>query len=529
MHQTGSLYFMAGSAHFMSSNRHSTRVSQSDATRPVSSGFRQTEAPSARPPQGAYSSTTITPASLLPVRSRVNGSVFVWLVVYLAGLTGLYYGVMNYQLPALQGRLVSEIHGALQAHEVRNPLVQMDGLNFRITGNIDDSSALQELRQGLREIRGIRGINNQITTTEPADARDTDVGGTAPTVTADTPLEPTSQAVTEPATGNAPGASSETLAGNIQNIPAGTEAAGSASVSATQAATAVVETVSVPAMPITDVPATATADADNGAIQNAPEEVVTTIVESTAMGPASVPDIPSVKKAAADNAPETITILGIDIDQQNSADRHRFLLDNPQPMTSAVTGPEQPLALLQRESAEAPPAVVTGVVTEAVEQRQTDSAFADGALAATPSDDSPADDEPNQKNNRFVATAADKQKAPDKLAIAMSVIDTSGIKFEISSSRLTHESLAILSRTADILKAFPSRGINIVGHTDASGSEQLNQAISEDRAAAVMKFLIEQGIEPLRLQAFGYGDSSPIADNGTAEGRARNRRIELRY
>ncbi|MDD9893485.1 MAG: OmpA family protein [Gammaproteobacteria bacterium] len=67
----------------------------------------------------------------------------------------------------------------------------------------------------------------------------------------------------------------------------------------------------------------------------------------------------------------------------------------------------------------------------------------------------------------------------------------------------------------------------VVGHTDSSGPEAYNQTLSEQRAQAVLAWLVANGVDANRLTAVGKGESSPVADNSTAEGRAQNRRVEL--
>ena len=72
-----------------------------------------------------------------------------------------------------------------------------------------------------------------------------------------------------------------------------------------------------------------------------------------------------------------------------------------------------------------------------------------------------------------------------------------------------------------------SGSIRIEGHTDSQGAEAANQALSRRRAEAVMRFLAEAGVDGGRMTAAGKGESSPVADNGSAAGRARNRRVEI--
>jgi len=102
-----------------------------------------------------------------------------------------------------------------------------------------------------------------------------------------------------------------------------------------------------------------------------------------------------------------------------------------------------------------------------------------------------------------------------------------GVTFESGKSVLTPNSYTVLDRVYESLKEWENVRLEIRGHTDNVGNDAANQRLSLGRAQAVMRYLISKGISPDRLQATGYGESSPIADNRTADGRARNRRVEL--
>ncbi|UCC66415.1 MAG: OmpA family protein, partial [Deltaproteobacteria bacterium] len=86
----------------------------------------------------------------------------------------------------------------------------------------------------------------------------------------------------------------------------------------------------------------------------------------------------------------------------------------------------------------------------------------------------------------------------------------------------------ILDQQVAKLKENPTVRVEIAGHTDITGPEAYNQGLSERRARAVMEYFISRGISADRLKAVGYGESSPIAKNETREGRAKNRRVEMR-
>ena len=107
-------------------------------------------------------------------------------------------------------------------------------------------------------------------------------------------------------------------------------------------------------------------------------------------------------------------------------------------------------------------------------------------------------------------------------------ISLSGIYFHTDSAELRSESIAVLNATADTLNANPGVGVEIAGHTDDQGEASYNQGLSQRRAAAVRDYLTSQGVDGSRLSASGYGESQPVADNSTSEGRSKNRRVELR-
>lgn len=100
--------------------------------------------------------------------------------------------------------------------------------------------------------------------------------------------------------------------------------------------------------------------------------------------------------------------------------------------------------------------------------------------------------------------------------------------FETGKSTLKPESHEQLSNIAAIMKSFPKVQLKIGGYTDNTGSAETNMKISNDRAQATMKELVGMGVAADRLKAEGYGPEHPIADNATAEGKAQNRRIDVR-
>jgi len=103
-----------------------------------------------------------------------------------------------------------------------------------------------------------------------------------------------------------------------------------------------------------------------------------------------------------------------------------------------------------------------------------------------------------------------------------------GVNFETSSARLTPASQPVLDKVADSLRAHPDVRIEIAGYTDSTGSTGLNNRLSKARADSVRDYLASKGVSASRMETQGHGSSRPIADNGTAAGRAANRRVEMR-
>jgi outer membrane protein OmpA-like peptidoglycan-associated protein len=102
-----------------------------------------------------------------------------------------------------------------------------------------------------------------------------------------------------------------------------------------------------------------------------------------------------------------------------------------------------------------------------------------------------------------------------------------GILFDSDSAKLKPQSLPALDEVAKILTSEPSWFITIEGHTDSTSTPAHNQTLSEQRAKAVLDYLVSKGVDPKRLTALGFGQSKPVADNATELGRAQNRRVEL--
>jgi len=103
-----------------------------------------------------------------------------------------------------------------------------------------------------------------------------------------------------------------------------------------------------------------------------------------------------------------------------------------------------------------------------------------------------------------------------------------GVTFDVGSYSLKPEFRTTLDKVADSLKQYPDSLIDVYGHTDSTGSDAYNQTLSENRARTVANYLQMQGVNPARIRSQGYGETLPVADNATEEGRRKNRRVEIK-
>lgn len=110
---------------------------------------------------------------------------------------------------------------------------------------------------------------------------------------------------------------------------------------------------------------------------------------------------------------------------------------------------------------------------------------------------------------------------------AIKVTFESGILFATNSSSLSPASRQSLTELATSLQNNPDTDVQIVGHTDNTGSAKINDPLSVSRAESVYNFLVQRGVQPARMTATGVGANDPIATNATPAGRAENRRVEI--
>lgn len=103
-----------------------------------------------------------------------------------------------------------------------------------------------------------------------------------------------------------------------------------------------------------------------------------------------------------------------------------------------------------------------------------------------------------------------------------------GVTFDVGSAALQPGFRATLDQIAQSMNQYPNSLIDVYGHTDSTGSDQFNQTLSENRARTVANYLTMQGVSAARIRSQGFGETMPVADNATEEGRRRNRRVEIK-
>jgi OOP family OmpA-OmpF porin len=109
------------------------------------------------------------------------------------------------------------------------------------------------------------------------------------------------------------------------------------------------------------------------------------------------------------------------------------------------------------------------------------------------------------------------------------LVSVHGFQFYPGQSEIQTVNFPLMNKIIRAVKIFPNARIEVIGHTDSTGDDKVNQALSEARADKVAKFLVEVGDMPQdRITSLGYGESRPVATNETAEGRAENRRVEIK-
>jgi|SRR5690606_9680943 outer membrane protein OmpA-like peptidoglycan-associated protein len=122
-------------------------------------------------------------------------------------------------------------------------------------------------------------------------------------------------------------------------------------------------------------------------------------------------------------------------------------------------------------------------------------------------------------------TGVDVTKTPDGESILVNLPD---VTFAVDSTTISPSFRAALDEVAASLQKYPNSLVDVMGHTDSTGSESYNLDLSRRRAESVKGYLVMRGVSAARIATIGYGEQYPRADNATEEGRALNRRVEIR-
>ncbi len=124
--------------------------------------------------------------------------------------------------------------------------------------------------------------------------------------------------------------------------------------------------------------------------------------------------------------------------------------------------------------------------------------------------------------------AAPPPPPPAPTPVVQKKIVLRGVNFDFDKSNIRADAAPILKEAANILKSNANLKVSVEGHTDAKGTDDYNLKLSMRRAAAVKSFLVSEGVAEARLSTRGLGESQPVASNETDDGRAQNRRVELK-
>ena len=231
-----------------------------------------------------------------------------------------------------------------------------------------------------------------------------------------------------------------------------------------------------------------------------------------------LPNMESISDASIEIVESQISLAGI----ASSQKEHDAVIDNALtvfPLLSLVeriSVSEEPEAVAEApKTAEA----ITPIVEATNEQTTTDA------------DTKTETDNAQQVADSDAEVTTTEPINPPSLSIreAFDALQTERILFESGSDVLTRQSLRSIEAMSELFAQYPDAQIEIDGHTDSQGSSSRNLELSQLRANAVRDYLIQLGIDPTRLSAYGFGDGVPIADNATAAGRSLNRRIEFNF
>ncbi|MGA1341769.1 MAG: OmpA family protein [Hyphomonas sp.] len=133
------------------------------------------------------------------------------------------------------------------------------------------------------------------------------------------------------------------------------------------------------------------------------------------------------------------------------------------------------------------------------------------------------DEQERKLKEATAGTGIEVERVGDRLQLTM----PSNVTFAVNSATIQPGFYGPLNDVARTLVEYPSTAVDIIGHASSDGADNYNMTLSQQRAASVRAYFISQGTQAVRINAIGMGETQPIADNATAEGRAANRRVEI--
>jgi outer membrane protein OmpA-like peptidoglycan-associated protein len=136
------------------------------------------------------------------------------------------------------------------------------------------------------------------------------------------------------------------------------------------------------------------------------------------------------------------------------------------------------------------------------------------------------DQQIKELKEQTAGSGVDVTPTDDGRAILVNLPD--GVTFDVGSATLKPQFRDTLDRIAASMKLYPDSLIDVYGHTDSTGSDAFNQNLSETRARTVADYLSMRGVASARIRSHGFGETMPVATNATDDGRAKNRRVEIK-
>ena len=133
------------------------------------------------------------------------------------------------------------------------------------------------------------------------------------------------------------------------------------------------------------------------------------------------------------------------------------------------------------------------------------------------------DEQQRKLEEATAGTGIEVDRVGDQIQLTM----PSNVTFTVNSATIQPGFYGPLNDVAATLVQYDSTAVDIIGHASSDGADDYNLTLSQQRAQAVRTYLIGKGTQAVRINAIGMGESQPIADNATAEGRAANRRVEI--